>query len=855
MSKRAREEDGEDAAVSAAALASAKAVPPSSEVVWGSGDGDASSLSSATASSSSEASDSDDEEATRRLLLFAKATAASKAPPTAATTTASDGPAALLRAGGKIGTGRSAGAAAALTALNNELLRPVTASTALAVVNAEDESADVVAQIVSRKAPPPPPGDSKKLRQLAYVDHSEMHYTPIRKDFYVVPPDMKDLTPEEMRTLLRELDGAKVQGADLPRPMRTWHGTGLPDKVLEVLERHEYRSPFAVQSLGAPALMSGRDLLVTAKTGSGKTLCYALPIIRHCADQPRCEKGEGPIGLVLVPTQELAVQVFSLLSELGDVCGLRSVASYGSSALSDNIRQAKAGCELMVATPGRLLDLLTVNNGKTMSLSRVSFVVVDEADRLFDSGFMEHVAAFLRNIRPDRVVGMISATMPKELRSAVMQNLRHPVIISVGGKPTPASNVEQQFFFFDEEVYDASKLKAEMTPRLVRLLALLGDEGGDGHNLILVFTQRKEEVDELVGQLTTLGYAGRVASLYSGMDPIDREFALEHFAPGKQFILVATAVAERGLDIPFLNLVINYRLPNHYEAYVHRIGRTGRAGRSGRAVSFFTRGRDDDFAPELVEGLERAEQQIPEELYEIAEKVRTLRKSGDVRYNSGFFRGYRDAKAQRFTDRNQKQQVREAARAAGYEEFLSSSSSDKDSDVETDEDADITAVPVQSGSQADATSTTALTLHRGSAAAGALTLSSAQEDRIAKALHFAEKMTAAATATADSTSAVRFRSEYAINDLPDVVRGKLQSGAFLKAVGEETETSLVRKGVYFDPRYKHSRRMKEGEDPLHLFIVGKSMEAVRAARGKLDEMKAEVLSRQTKAGSVTGATL
>ncbi|KAG5498497.1 hypothetical protein JKF63_02783 [Porcisia hertigi] len=825
---------------------------------------DESSFASTSASSSpTDADDSEDENASKRLLLYAKVTAGAKMPAVdtiqVSAVAEKDDPAAFLRGASNGNNFKSENAAAtALKRLKAELLKPVSQSTALTVVNAEDESADVVAGIVLRKMPQPPAGDSKKLRQLTYVDHSQMHYASIRTDFYVVPPDMTNLTASEMRELLRELDGAKVQGQDVPRPMRSWNGTGLPDRVLEVLEEHEYKCPFAVQSLGAPVLMSGRDLLITAKTGSGKTLCYALPLIRHCTDQPRCEKGEGPIGLVLVPTQELAVQVFTLLDELGKAAGMRCVASYGSTSLSDNIRHVKAGCELMVGTPGRLLDLLTVNGGKGMRLLRVSFVVVDEADRLFDSGFMEHVVAFLRNIRPDRVTAMISATMPKELRKVVTQHLRNPVIISVGGKPTPASNVEQQFFFFDEEVYDANSIKADMSPRLVKLLALLGEEGDGGQNLILVFTQRKEEVDELLGRLTTLGYANRVATLYSGMDPIDREFALEHFVPGKQFILVATAVAERGLDIPYLGLVINYRLPNHYEAYVHRIGRTGRAGRSGRAVSFFTRGKDDDIAPELVEGLERAEQQVPEELYEIAEKVRALRKTGDARYNSGFFRGYRDAKAQRFTDRNQKEKVREAARAAGLEQFLSSSS-ETDSDASSDEDANITAVPVQSRARAASeeeavANAMALTLRRG-AQNSALVLSSAQEDRISKALAFAQKTTAAATVAADETTAVRFQSEYPINDLPDAVRGKLQSGTFMRSVAEETETSLIRKGVYFDPRYKHSRRMKEGERPLYFLIVGKTMDAVRAARNKLDEVKAELMSKQKKVGSVTGATL
>nr|CCM13197.1 ATP-dependent DEAD/H RNA helicase, putative [Leishmania guyanensis] len=826
-------------------------------------DDDSSLASSTTTTSSLDPEDSEDDNTSKRLLLYAKVTAGAKAQAagsmSAAAAAAQSGPAAFLRGlNSSTSTTSASAAAAALNRLKSELLKPVAQPTALTVVNAEDESADVLTSIVSRKLPPPPAGDAKKLRQLAYVDHSQMHYAPIRTDFYVVPPDMTNLTADEMRALLKELDGAKVHGQNVPRPMRSWDGTGLPDRVLEELEKHGYRCPFAVQSLGSPALMSGRDLLLTAKTGSGKTLCYALPLLRHCADQPRCEKGEGPIGLVLVPTQELAVQVFTLLNELGEAAGLRCVASYGSTSLAENIRHAKTGCEMMVATPGRLLDLLTVNGGKAMSLSRVSFVIVDEADRLFDSGFMEHVEAFLKNIRPNRVTGMISATMPKELRGAVVQHLQNPVVISVGGKPTPASNVEQQFFFVDEEVYDANNIKADMTPRLVKLLALLGEEGGNGQNLILIFTQRKEEVDELLGRLTTLGYANRVATLYSGMDPIDREFALEHFAPGKQFILVATAVAERGLDIPYLGLVINYRLPNHYEAYVHRIGRTGRAGRSGRAVSFFTRGKDDDIAPELVEGLERAEQRVPEELYEVAEKVRALRKSGDARYNSGFFRGYRDAKVQFFTDRNKKEKVREAARAAGLEQFLSSSSS-SDSDASSDEDANITAVPVQSRARAASVeeagaNAMALMLHRG-ALNGALTLSSAQEDRISKALAFAQKTTTAATAAADEMTTVRFQSEYPINDLPDAVRGKLQSGTFMRSVAEMTETSLIRKGVYFDPRYKHSRRMKEGEKPLYLLVVGKSMEAVRAARNKLDEVKAELLSKQKKTVSVTGATL
>lgn len=827
-------------------------------------------------------SDGDDEEADamERLLLHAKATAAAAAPPTPITSSASveifdNGGANGLAKGMKGGktllptvapSKSEAAISAALKNLKDELLKPIEQSTALTIVNASDESADVMSRSVASKLPPPPPGEPTKLRKLRYVNHSTVEYIPIRKDFYVVPPDMKGLTPEEMKQLLKELDGAKIRGNKAPRPMRTWDATGLPDSVLAVLQRHEYVTPFAVQSIGTPCLMSGRDLLVTAKTGSGKTLSYALPLIRHCLDQPRCGKGEGPVGLVLVPTQELAAQVHQLLQELCAAAGLRAIASYGSTSLSDNIRAAKAGCEVMTCTPGRLLDLLTVNGGNTVTLRRASFAIIDEADRLFDSGFMEHVEAFLKNIRPDRQVAMISATMPKELKREVVRHMTNPLEISVGGKPTPASNVEQSFCFFDEETYEVDDGERKEGQRFMRLLQILGEEGGDGQKLMLVFVQRKEEVDEIMAKLSALGYRNRIATLYSGMDPIDREFALEHFEPGKQFILIATAVAERGLDIPFLQLVVNYTLPNHYEAYVHRIGRTGRAGRKGRAISFFVRGKDDDIAVELVEGLERAEQQVPEELYETANKLRELRREGGAQYHSSFYRGYRKAKRQFYTNRNQKDQVREAAKAAGLDAFLSSES-DKDSDLDSDED-DIEVVPVSAAAQqreqqqhgCSALSLVTVSSKRGAVRTDALVLSSgrnqqqqSQEDRIAKALAFAQKTTD--VLTAENADDIRFQAEYPINDLPDIIRGKLQSAGYLREVMEETNTTIIKKGVYFDPKYKHSLKMKDGEQPLYLLIIGKTDDAVRDVTKKLSETKSEILAKIKSKTSSIGAVL
>lgn len=829
--------------------------------IW-STDSDASSTSNSRAPSRSGSTESEnwEEEALQGLLDHANATAQKAASATArpSSNNGAASSASQLLLGNTLALRQTRLEEAVNKLRENLLSTTVPDSRELVVVDAADESAEVMARVVSRKIPAPPADEAKKLRRLQYVDHSTISYMSLEKVFYLPPPDVRRLTPEEMKQLLKDLDGAKVTGKNAPPPMRTWDGTGLSDALLETLEKEGFRQPFAVQSLAVPVLMSGRDLILSAKTGSGKTLGYLLPLVRHCMHQPRCAAGEGPIGLVLVPTQELAVQVFALLEKLGKVARLHAVASYGCSSLSENIKAVKAGCETMVATPGRLLDLLTVNNGTSLRLQRVSFVVVDEADRLFDSGFIEHVEAFLKNIRPDRQLAMVTATLPRELKKIMVGHMQQPIEISIGGRPTPASNVEQSFYFFDEETYEVDEMERRESPRLLKLLQILGEEGASGEKLFLIFAQRKEEVDELMAKLTSLGYDRRIATLYSGMDPIDREFALEHFLPGKQFILIATAVAERGLDIPYLEMVINYSLPDHVEAYVHRIGRTGRAGKKGRAVSFFRRKTDDDLAPELCDALERSGQTVPEEMYEIAARVRELRREGAAAFNVGFYRGYRKGKHHRMATRDQKAILREAAKNAGLEEYLSDESGIDTSDDDSDKgsDGEIEMVPLHSQSSSDAQSSTALVVQKpGGSSSGALRVGTiSAEDRIAKALQYAKQTSEVANGSG-ARSDVRFQAEYPINDLPDIVRSTIQKGALLRDIADSTSTTIVRKGVFFDPRFKHSHRLKDGERSLYLLIIGKTPDAVRAARHRLNEVKNEAMGRVKKKTSVVGAVL
>lgn len=841
----------------------------------GSGENDESSSLSTHSSSfvSDGEENSDDDAALESLWVHVKATATQSPaapdlpPPPSSAPRSAAGPLSAaeemlqgLMPGGVKPVSHEAKILQTLESMKEELLRPVSSSRELMVVNVADESAEVMEKVLSRKIPKPTTEDSKKIRRLIYVNHSTMNYPPLEKVFYHPPSDLRQLTPAEYKAMAKELDGAKVTGRNPPPPLSTWDGTGLSDKVLEVLQKEGFAQPFAVQSLAVPVLMGGRDVIVTAKTGSGKTLAYVLPLVRHVVHQPRCKAGEGPIGLVLVPTQELGSQVSAILGKLCKAARLSAVASYGSVSLSENIKAAKSGCDAMVATPGRLLDLLTVNNGTSFRLQRVSFVVVDEADRLFDSGFIEHVEAFLKNIRPDRQLAMVSATLPRELKKIVIKHMQDPIEISVGGRPTPATNVEQSFYFFDEDVYDVETHDTRESPRLMKLLQILGEEGAAGERLILIFTQRKEEVEQLFGKLSVLGYARRIATLYSGMNPIDREFALEHFTPGNQFILIATAVAERGLDVPFLELVINYSLPDHVEAYVHRIGRTGRAGKKGRAVSFFRRRVDDDLAPELADALERSGQLVPEEMYEIAAKVRELRREGEASSNVGFYRGYRKGRHNFSSTRDQRAVLREAAKSAGLEDFLSDESG-VDSDAESDDSSDIerrVEVVYPNGSGPETASSMALTV-QGSSGGGALRVKDPKaEDKVAKALLFAQQtseLEKLGEEGMEERSNVRLQLEYPINDLPSEVRGKLQKGAVLRDIAENTSTTIVRKGVFFDPRYKHSHRLKDGDRPLYLLIIGKSTAALQDARRRLNAIKTEAMARVKQKSSVIGAAL
>lgn len=411
---------------------------------------------------------------------------------------------------------------------------------------------------------------NKQKKELAKVDHSTLEYLPFRKSFYVEVPEIARMTAEEVDAYREELEGIRVKGKGCPRPIKTWAQCGVSKKMLEVLKKHNYEKPTPIQVQAIPAIMSGRDLIGIAKTGSGKTLAFVLPMLRHIMDQPPLEEMEGPLALIMSPTRELCMQIGRECKKFTKPLGLRVVCVYGGTGISEQIAELKRGAEIIVCTPGRMIDMLAANSGRVTNLRRVTYIVLDEADRMFDMGFEPQVMRIIENVRPDRQTVMFSATFPRQMEALARRILNKPIEVQVGGRSVVCKDVEQHVVILDEE---------QKFLKLLELLGIYQPQGG-----VIVFVDKQEGADELLKDLMKASYP--CMSLHGGIDQFDRDSTIVDFKSGKVKLLVATSVCARGLDVKNLILVVNYDCPNHYEDYVHRVGRTGRAGNKGYAYTF-----------------------------------------------------------------------------------------------------------------------------------------------------------------------------------------------------------------------------------------------------------------------------
>ncbi|KAJ2157432.1 pre-mRNA processing RNA-helicase [Coemansia sp. RSA 552] len=507
-----------------------------------------------------------------------------------------------------------------------------------------------------------------KKKDLPAIDHSKIEYEHFKRNFYIEPAELRSLTPEEVDMMRVDLGGIKIRGVNPPKPATSWSYFGLPAACADVIKRQGFETPTPIQAQAIPAILSGRDMIGVAKTGSGKTLAFILPMLRHIKAQRPLQQGEGPIGLVMTPTRELAVQIHRECRPFLKPLGLRAVCAYGGSAIKDQIGELKRGCEIIVCTPGRFIDLLCANSGRVTNLHRVTYLVLDEADRMFDMGFEPQVMRIVQNVRPSRQTALFSATFPRQMEALARKILRRPLEIVVGGRALIPPEVTQHV-----EV-------VEQQDKFFRLLAILGESfNRNSETLALIFVDRQEAADGLLRDLMRRGYVCN--SLHGGKDQTDRDQAIVDFKNRIFSVLIATSVAARGLDVRGLNVVINFDCPNHMEDLVHRVGRTGRAGNKGDAYTFIAPDQDR-YANEVVKAMKLSGLTPPEDVQQLADAFLEKVHQGKERHSKSGFGGKGLEKLDK--DRSMVKKIQKISYGVGDGEAGDDESDEGHSDVDSD---------------------------------------------------------------------------------------------------------------------------------------------------------------------------
>jgi len=339
------------------------------------------------------------------------------------------------------------------------------------------------------------------------------------------------------------------------------------EPILKALAAEGYSKPTPIQEQSIPILLKGRDLLGCAQTGTGKTAAFAIPILQHLYQKGKQHNGQRKIkALIVTPTRELAIQIADSFSTYGRYTGIRNTVIFGGVKQGPQVQTLKRGVDILVATPGRLLDLM---NQGYISLKDIEYSVLDEADQMLDMGFIHDIKKIIAQLPAKRQSLFFSATMPPDIVKLSNKLLGNPQKVTIQPKQTTAEKVEQSVYFVSKQG----------KPKL--LVHLLKNESV---NSALVFTRTKHGADKIV---RILGKAGIDAgAIHGNKSQGQRQRALGSFKSGRMGVLVATDIAARGIDVEELSHVINYDLPNIPETYVHRIGRTGRASASGTAMSF-----------------------------------------------------------------------------------------------------------------------------------------------------------------------------------------------------------------------------------------------------------------------------
>ena len=347
----------------------------------------------------------------------------------------------------------------------------------------------------------------------------------------------------------------------------TFAELGLNEQILAGVESLGFSTPTPVQAGAIPEVLAGRDVVASAQTGTGKTAAFALPTLQRIAGKT----GKGPHALVVTPTRELAAQIDNVVKVVCEQTGQRAVIVMGGARFEKQIKQLERGCDLLVATPGRLLDLMEHNH---VSLSGVEVLVLDEADRMLDMGFWPSVRRIMHALPEKHQTLLFSATIPPSIKSTIDAMLHEPAVVEISRVGETADTVEEHLC----PVTQAQK------PELLRALLDTGGASGQRPERVLVFCRTKHRVDDVSAMLKNAQV--KVDVMHADRPQQARARALERFREGKVQVLVATDVMSRGIDVAGVDAVVNFDVPMDPEDYVHRIGRTGRAGATGHAYTF-----------------------------------------------------------------------------------------------------------------------------------------------------------------------------------------------------------------------------------------------------------------------------
>ncbi|CAH8385711.1 unnamed protein product [Eruca vesicaria subsp. sativa] len=389
-----------------------------------------------------------------------------------------------------------------------------------------------------------------------------------------------------------------VSGSQVPAPLMSFETTGFPPELLREVLSAGFSAPTPIQAQSWPIAMQGRDIVAIAKTGSGKTLGYLIPGFMHL-QRIRNDSRMGPTILVLSPTRELATQIQAEAVKFGRSSRISCTCLYGGAPKPPQLRELERGADIVVATPGRLNDILEM---RRISLRQVSYLVLDEADRMLDMGFEPQIRKIVKEIPTKRQTLMYTATWPKGVRKIAADLLVNPAQVNIG-------NVDE--LVANKSITQHIEVVAPMEKQRRLEQILRSQEPG---SKVIIFCSTKRMCDQLTRSLTRQFGA---AAIHGDKSQPERDNVLNQFRSGRTPVLVATDVAARGLDVKDIRAVINYDFPNGVEDYVHRIGRTGRAGATGQAFTFFG-DQDSKHASDLIKILEGADQRVPPQIREMA---------------------------------------------------------------------------------------------------------------------------------------------------------------------------------------------------------------------------------------------